>query len=329
MRQLNPLEENSADGSRRAPYRGVMWIHTDDFMVRHDTGSAHPERPARLESILASLRDSPPAELEWKSPHEIAWEKIESIHTPEYVESIRQLEGQTLALDMDTNLSEDSVRAARMAAGAGIDATNTVLDGACASAFALVRPPGHHAERAKAMGYCVFNNIALAAEHAVRERGIDRVLIVDWDVHHGNGTQHIFEDRDDVMVFNSHQWPLYPGTGAATERGTGEGEGFNINVPLPAGSGDEKYEEAFREVLIPAANRFAPQLVLISAGYDAHVLDPLGSMQLTNAGYGRLASLVRGIAEDHADGRVALFLEGGYDLDGLVGGVRSTIAQFA
>jgi acetoin utilization deacetylase AcuC-like enzyme len=302
-----------------------MWIYSDDFMVSHDPGAAHPERPARLESILASLRDAPPANLEWKTPQAAEWAQLTSIHTSEYVESIRALEGQTISLDMDTNLSEDSATAARLAAGAGIDATNAVLDGACGSAFALVRPPGHHAERAKAMGYCVFNNIALAADHAVRERGIERVLIVDWDVHHGNGTQHIFEERADVMVFNTHQWPLYPGTGAKEEQGIGAGEGFNINVPMPAGSGDERYEEAFREVLLPAAARFEPQLVLISAGYDAHVLDPLGSMQVTNAGYGRLAGLVRAIAEEHADGRVVAFLEGGYDLDGLVGGVRATI----
>ncbi len=306
-----------------------MWIYTDEFMLRHDTGTAHPERPARLARILSSLKADPPADLVWNSPRLADWKELESVHDPEYVQSIREVEGQCIVIDQDTVLSKDSVHAARLAAGASLQAVDAVLQGKCKSAFALVRPPGHHAERAKAMGYCVFNNVALAAEHALRHHGLQRVLIIDWDVHHGNGTQDIFEARADVLVFNIHQWPLYPGSGAQAERGVGPGVGFTINVPMPAASGDDQYEEAFRKELLPAAQRFKPELVLLSAGFDAHELDPLGGMQLTDKGYGRLASLVRGIAEEHTQGKVIALLEGGYDLTGLVGGVRATIEALA
>lgn len=302
-----------------------MRIYTDEFMLRHDTGAGHPERSGRLESLLTSLAREPIAGVQVLSPGKATWEQIQRVHDSAYVDQVRALEGQVTQLDTDTCLSEDSVQAACLAAGAGIDAVEAVMNGDCQRAFALVRPPGHHAERDHAMGYCVFNNIAIATEHALASSSLERVLIVDWDVHHGNGTAHIFDQRADVLVFNTHQWPLYPGTGLAAETGSAAGSGLTINVPLPAGSGDADYEIAFRERLLPAAAKFQPQLVMISAGFDAHALDPLGSMQVTDEGFAKLARMVCDIADEHAQGRVVAMLEGGYDLDGLTGGVRATI----
>ena len=240
--------------------------------------------------------------------------------------SARLEDGQAVVLDADTSLSPDSVRAARLAAGAGLCAVEDLVDGTCTSAFAMVRPPGHHAEHDRAMGFCIFNNIAIAAAHAIRNLGIERVLIIDWDVHHGNGTAHLFGHRADVLVFDTHEHPLFPGSGAKSEVGTGPGTNFTINVPMPPGCGDAEYLAAFQDVLVPAADRFAPQLVLVSAGFDAHERDPLGSMRITDGGFGKLATIARSLAEGHAEGRIGLFLEGGYDILGLVGGVRAAIS---
>ena len=184
-------------------------------------------------------------------------------------------------------------------------------------AFCAVRPPGHHAETAKAMGFCLFNNVAIAARYVQKKYGLNRVLIVDWDVHHGNGTQHSFEQDPSILFFSTHQYPHYPGTGRATERGTGAGEGFTINVPMEAGDGDDEYHAIFLNVLLPAAEAFKPEFVIISAGFDAHRDDPLASMGLTEAGYSDLTGLVVGIAKRHAQGRLLSALEGGYNLTAL------------
>jgi acetoin utilization deacetylase AcuC-like enzyme len=201
----------------------------------------------------------------------------------------------------------------------------SVISGDAAQAFALGRPPGHHAERAAGMGFCQFNNIAVAAAHAIADHGVERVLIVDWDVHHGNGTQHIFEDRADVLVFNAHQHPLYPGTGAIDETGRGPGADCTVNAPLPAGSDDATYIALFRELLLPIADAYEPQLILVSAGFDAHERDPLGGMRVTTSGFATLCRMVADLAERQSDGRLALVLEGGYDLDGLAEGVRACV----
>ncbi len=303
-----------------------MRIYTDEFMLRHDTGAGHVERSARLERLHFSLAEQPIPGVSMHKPRLATPEELKLVHDADYVSRILALDGQALALDADTNLSLDSVQAARLAAGAGLCAVEDLVAGLCPSAFALVRPPGHHAEHDRAMGFCVFNNVAIAAAHAVQSLGVKRVLIIDWDVHHGNGTAHIFESRSDVLVFGTHEHPLWPGGGAKSETGTGPGDGFTINVPLPAGCGDTEYLAVFQEVLVPAADRFAPELVLVSAGFDAHERDPLGSMQVTNEGFGRLAGIADDIAERHAQGRIALFLEGGYDIRGLVGGVRAAIS---
>ncbi len=302
-----------------------MRVYTDERMLLHDAGAAQPERPARLKCMLDRLQSEPLPGVQLHGTRLAEWAEIERVHDADYVQKIQSLSGQVASLDWDTNIAEHSVPAARLAAGAGLEAVDAILSGEILRAFAWVRPPGHHAERDRAMGYCIFNNIAIAAEHALQHDDIERVLIVDWDVHHGNGTAHIFDERADVLVFNCHQSPLYPGTGRADERGSGPGEGFTINVPLAAGCGDQEYEAAFLEHLLPAAAAFRPQLVLISAGFDAHERDPLGSMQVTDAGFARLAGLVLDIANQHAQGRVLAMLEGGYDLEGLAGGVWATM----
>jgi acetoin utilization deacetylase AcuC-like enzyme len=194
-----------------------------------------------------------------------------------------------------------------------------------ATAFALVRPPGHHAEADRAMGFCLFNNVAVAAAHAIAAYNLKRVLIVDWDVHHGNGTQHTFEIRRDVLFMSTHMWPEYPGTGDFEEVGRGDGAGFSVNVPLAYGMGDADYSAVFEQVLAPIANAYQPELVLVSAGFDAHEADPLGQMRVTARGFARLCALVKDVADRHARGRLALVLEGGYDLRGLAESVRACV----
>jgi len=306
-----------------------MLILTDAFMERHDTGAGHPERAARLWHVTESLASDPIAGTELVHPRPAEWHELARFHTRAYLDSIEALRGRSVALDIDTVLSPDSVDAAQLAAGACIEGVEAVFTHEAQRAFALVRPPGHHAERHKAMGYCVFNNVAVAAEHALTTLGAQRVLVVDWDVHHGNGTAHGFEDRADVLVFNVHQSPLFPGTGRADETGVDAGLGFTINRPLPAGSGDAEYLAVLERDLVPAARAFAPDLVLVSAGFDAHERDPLGSMRVTDAGFGAMARLVAGIADECCDGRLVGCLEGGYDLAGLTGGLRAAVTEWA
>jgi acetoin utilization deacetylase AcuC-like enzyme len=218
-------------------------------------------------------------------------------------------------------MSPGSLPAAYMAAGGALAAVDAIMRGEIEHAFCAVRPPGHHAESGRAMGFCLFNNVAIAARYVQRKHGLSRVLIVDWDVHHGNGTQHSFEQDSSILFFSTHQYPHYPGTGRETERGTGVGEGFTINVPMEAGDGDDEYHAIFVNVLLPAADAFKPEFVIISAGFDAHRDDPLASMGLTEAGYSDLTGLVAGIARRHAGGRVLSALEGGYNLTALAASV--------
>lgn len=324
-----------------------MLLLTHPMFMEHDTGPGHPERPARLTAILERLRrwessadarrgQGEPSALEvtWREPRPAPHEALLRVHTKPHVDHVLAQRGRHGEAGDEVPLSPASVDAAILAAGAAIDAIEHVFaDRRDADAephphrraFALVRPPGHHAESDRAMGFCVFNNVAIAAAHAIATDRARRVLVVDWDVHHGNGTQEIFEERDDVLFFSVHQWPLYPGTGAATERGRGVGAGFTINVPLAAGGGDDTYRRAFEEVLVPAADRFRPDLVLVSAGFDAHERDPLGGMRVTATGFATLAQIVAGIADTHADGRLAAVLEGGYSLDGLAESVEACV----
>jgi acetoin utilization deacetylase AcuC-like enzyme len=313
----------SMRGKVRRTLADVLLI-TDEAMLNHAPGGGHPERPDRLRAIVDLLKESPVEGTRWMNPAPAKRQWIKRVHEAKYLDQIDSLRGSSAQLDEDTFVSPGSVEAAYLAAGAAVEAVNAVCSSAC-TAFSLVRPPGHHAERERAMGFCLLNNIAIAAAHAIAELGIERVLIVDWDVHHGNGTQHLFEDRQDVLVFNAHQWPLWPGTGALGEVGVGDGEGLTVNCPLPPGFADAGYVSLFKRVLIPIANSYKPQLVLVSAGFDAHRDDPLGGMNVTEHGFAAVCAIVREMANEHAQGRLALMLEGGYDLRGLSHSVHECV----
>jgi acetoin utilization deacetylase AcuC-like enzyme len=306
------------------PERAVI-LH-DERMLAHDPGPGHPERPDRLRAIVGELEREPVKGVERVTPRAALRSHIERIHAPRYVDQVDALRGRSAQLDPDTAVSPKSVEAAYLAAGAAIQAVEIA---GRSKAFALVRPPGHHAERDRPMGFCLFNNIAIAAAHAIAELGVKRVLIVDWDVHHGNGTQHAFYDRSDVLVFNTHQHRLFPDTGELDEVGTGRGEGFTVNCPLPPGMDDATYMAIFERILLPVANAFQPDLVLVSAGFDAHRDDPLGGMNVTENGFATLCAMVRGIADQHAGGKLALALEGGYNLGALARSVRACLEVLA
>ena len=304
---------------------GGVLLLSDRAMIEHDPGPGEPERPQRLAAILERLEAHDDGPGRWRRPAAAPREAIERIHRAGYVDHLESFRGRRATLGVDTFVGPESLPAAYLAAGAALDAVTAVVGGEFARAFCLVRPPGHHAEAAQAMGFCFFNNIAIAAAQARSVLGCARIAILDWDVHHGNGTQHTFEDRPDVLVANTHQWPLYPGTGAADEVGTGAGAGYTINVPLPAGFGDAEYLAVFRELVIPVVESYEPDLVLVSAGFDAHERDPLGSMQVTTEGFAALCALVRDLADRSAGGRLVLVLEGGYDLQGLAESVAACV----
>jgi len=288
--------------------------------LEHDMGAGHPESPNRLRAIMQQLERSGTAGRVTKiEPRKAEEEWITQIHSPSYVASLNthQPASGRVSLDPDTSMSPGSLPAAYLAAGGALAAADAIMRGDVEHVFCAVRPPGHHAEAARAMGFCLFNNVAIAARYVQKRFGLSRVLIVDWDVHHGNGTQHSFEQDPSILFFSTHQYPHYPGTGRATERGSGAGEGFTINVPMEAGEGDEEYHDIFLKVLLPAADEFKPEFVIISAGFDAHRDDPLASMGLTEFGYSDLTGLVAGIAKRHAQGRLLSSLEGGYNLNAL------------
>jgi acetoin utilization deacetylase AcuC-like enzyme len=286
-------------------------IYHPDYLL-HETGS-HPERKERLIAIM-QLIEGTGIDLRKIKPDPASIEEIRYVHDPDYITKVREYSERGLPLDPDTVLCKASYHAALLAAGGMIRAIDLAAEGE--NAFALVRPPGHHALPDRGMGFCLFNNIAIGARHA-QKIGYDRVLIVDWDVHHGNGTQQIFYDDPSVFYFSVHQYPHYPGTGSSDETGTGAGQGYTLNVPLPAGSGDAEYTRAFEEILMPAAIGFDPDIVLVSAGFDAHIDDPLAGMAVTAGEFGRMASIVSSIADRCCEGRLAITLEGGYDLHAL------------
>jgi acetoin utilization deacetylase AcuC-like enzyme len=295
-------------------------ISTSPIFLAHDTGPNHPEQPHRLTWILDHLEKTGLSRRLLSAqprPCDRAW--IERIHDPEYVCRVEEAcrRGDVLIDSMDTAICPASFDAAVLAAGAGIVLAEAVLAGKARNGMALVRPPGHHAERSTALGFCLFNNVAVLAAWLLARPGIERVLIVDWDVHHGNGTQRSFWEDPKVFYFSIHQWPYYPGTGAATETGRGAGVGTTLNVPAPAGWGDEEYLRVFRTVLSPAALEFDPDFVLISAGFDAHAQDPLAGMQVTEEGYRAMTRQIMEIADECCGGRIVSLLEGGYDSQAL------------
>jgi acetoin utilization deacetylase AcuC-like enzyme len=301
-----------------------VWLHHSSSL-RHDTG-AHPERAARMQAIdrVLSARD-------W-----LGFDRVESppvdravlaaVHPADYVASIERVAGAGGGfLDMDTVISQDSFEAALHSAGGAVRMVELLLEGATPCAFSAHRPPGHHATRAQAMGFCLFNNIAVAAQHALDGCGLERVMILDWDVHHGNGTNDIFRRSADVLFVSIHQSPLYPGTGPAGDVGAGDGRGFTVNLPVPPGSGDDVFCALVDRVAVPLAREFAPQLLLISAGYDAHREDPLGECDMTEEGYAAMTRSMRRVGEE-IEAPVGCVLEGGYGLEALAHSVAATLA---
>lgn len=298
-----------------------MLVLSDHRMQAHEPGPHHPESPARLRAAENALIDLTGLDIRSATP--AMHEHILRVHPADYMAGIEQYRDRSGIIDGDTVLSEGSVAASWLAAGACIQAVESVVSAEFDSALALVRPPGHHAEPNRAMGFCLFSNIAIAAAHARAALGCKKILIVDWDVHHGNGTQAAFYERSDVFFFSVHQSPLYPGTGHPKERGAKEGMGYTLNVPLPAGCADPNYFVLFRDGLSEVAARFKPDLVLVSAGFDAHRDDPLAQMNLSDEGFAALCGITQDIATEHTNHGVVLVLEGGYNLDALGRSVRA------
>jgi len=288
-------------------------LYTHPACLAHDPGPGHPECPARLEAVLHAVRAAFPL-APWREAPRATRDALLRVHTRDLVSRLLDtpFDGR-LRLDEDTAMSVDSAEATLRAVGAGTAAVDAVMAGEHTQAFCAVRPPGHHSTRGVAMGFCLFNSVAVAAAHAVHEHGLERVVIADFDVHHGNGSQDIFAGDARVMYASSHQWPLYPDSGRADERGVGN----VVNAPLPPGAGSVAFRAAWRERLLPALDGFRPQLLLISAGFDAHRLDPLAQLELEADDYSWITGELVGIAVRHAQGRIVSMLEGGYDLDAL------------
>ena len=311
---------------KQMPEKAKTGFLYDDIYIKHLTGSGHPEAPERLTVIVNRLKDKglygQLSELK-SSPAPVEW--ITTVHNREYVERVRQScqKGAKYLDSMDVPISEQSYEAAVAAVGGVLSAVDAVIDGEIENAFCAVRPPGHHAMEDTAMGFCIFNNIAIAARYIQNKYLLERVLIVDWDVHHGNGTQAAFYDDPNVLYFSVHQYPFYPMTGDESERGLGKGLNYNINVPMPAGCGDSEYKEAFEEILKPTALAFEPEFVLISAGFDAQEMDLLGGMGVTAEGFAELTRIVKGLAERCCEGRIVSILEGGYNLENLPDAVEA------
>jgi acetoin utilization deacetylase AcuC-like enzyme len=295
----------------------------------HLTPVGHPERPERaevLQAVATSFKESGGEVIE---PRAATDEDLLRVHTEEHLEAIVATRGKATMIDEDTFTSPDSEAIARLGAGAVLAGVDRVLDGPKGSrALVLVRPPGHHAEADRAMGFCLYSNIAVGAAYA-RSRGCARVAIVDYDVHHGNGTQWIFYEDPTVLFASSHQYPFYPGTGAASEKGRGPGLGFTLNIPLEAGTQDAEIEQRYKAEVIPALRAFKPNLLMISAGFDAHEMDPLGQLRMTTAGFGRLTKMLVSAADELCEGRVVLVTEGGYDLKALGDSLKAVIAVCA
>jgi acetoin utilization deacetylase AcuC-like enzyme len=291
----------------------VGFLYDERFLL-HAPPSGHPERPERLKNTITHLKQLPLwNELVHISPVAATERDILAVHSKEHFHFIKSVcaRGGGMLDEGDTHAVSASFDVAMLAAGAVCTAIDSVLTKKVDAAFCAVRPPGHHAEKNHPMGFCLFNNVAVGARYAQRQHGVQRVAILDWDVHHGNGTQHIFEDDPTVLYISLHQYPFYPGTGARDEKGTGDGEGFTLNIPLPAGTGEERYIEAFTEEVVPALHKFQPELLIISAGFDAHRDDPLGGMLLSDGSFAKFTALVNGIAP------IVSVLEGGYDLEAL------------
>ncbi len=306
-------------------------IVRDVRYLDHRPGSFHPESPKRLEAIYSMLdrRDMEGVFLNLPA-RPVTRDELLQVHSSQYVDMILSTAGKgRRSLDPDTAVSEGSCEAALLAAGGVCEAISEVVSGDMDNAFALVRPPGHHAESNRAMGFCIFNNLAVGARYAQQMPGIRRILVVDWDLHHGNGTQHTFEEDPSILYYSTHQYPYYPGSGAHTQSGRGRGKGYTVNVPLASGHGDNEYIGIFESTLKPVGLEFKPDLVLVSAGFDIYENDPLGGMQVTPSGFAGLMRSVMDIADACCGGKVVVTLEGGYHLNGLQESVCAVIRELA
>ncbi|MBN2108402.1 MAG: histone deacetylase [Deltaproteobacteria bacterium] len=306
---------------------GRTVVLKDTCFLGHVTQHGHPESPERLEAIYAMLQNADMAGcVEEISPRRAAKAEIALNHSPAYIDRIAATAGRPpLSLDPDTGTSEGSWNAAAHAVGAVLDGIDRILSGAADNAFALVRPPGHHAEYSQAMGFCLFNNIAIGARYLLEKHNMQRVLIFDWDIHHGNGTQHSFYANPQVLYVSTHQYPYYPGTGAFEETGDNAGRGFTVNVPLSGGQGDSDYACILREILVPLALEYQPEFVLVSAGFDIYQHDPLGTMEVTPQGFYAMTDIIRELADTVCGGRLLLVLEGGYHVLGIAEAVKQTL----
>ncbi|OGW72554.1 MAG: hypothetical protein A2Y02_02510 [Omnitrophica bacterium GWA2_52_12] len=292
----------------------------DPRFLEHATGTGHPECPERLTAILNHLQPLP-----WFSalkqfvPKPAREEWLQTIHSADYLQRARETcrSGSPLLDTPDVPISENSYDIAKLAAGGSLELADRLMAGDIQNGFALLRPPGHHAERDLAMGFCLFNNVAILARYLQQHHGLEKIAILDWDVHHGNGTQHSFEEDPSVFYISLHQFPFYPGTGRAAENGAGRGKGYTLNCPMRAGAGDWDYEQAFSLQILPALENYKPDAILISAGFDAHRVDPLGQINLSTEFYGWMTERVLEIAARHSRGRILSLLEGGYDLTAL------------
>lgn len=292
----------------------------DERFLDHDTGLHHPERPERLVAVMEALANQP-----WRdallglaaTPADVA--VIESIHSLDYIRRAEATcrSGAPFLDTRDVSISDSSCDVAKLAAGTPLVLADAIVAGTIANGFAALRPPGHHAEHDAAMGFCLFNNVAILARYLQHRHGVDKVAIVDWDVHHGNGTQHSFEQDPSVLYVSTHQYPYYPGTGSASETGSGRGRGATLNCPMPGGATDTAYERAFAEQILPRLDAFAPEFIIISAGFDAHRDDPLADVQLSTACFGWMTDRLLEVADHHAGGRLVSVLEGGYHVDRL------------
>ncbi|HVH47287.1 MAG TPA: histone deacetylase [Labilithrix sp.] len=296
---------------------------SDPRFFQHRSAAYHPERPERLDAAQAAIdraRSSAGLVFSRIEPRAATEEELARVHEPDFLKWMSTLRGKEGYIDADTFVGPESVAIAELAAGGTVALVDKLLDGPVKKGFALVRPPGHHARPGHAMGFCLFNNVAIAAAHA-RARGLERIAIVDWDVHHGNGTQDAFYGDPHVLYVSTHQFPFYPGTGAVLENGERDGKGYTINVPLTAGGGDAIYRGAFERVIIPALEQYRPELVIVSAGFDASARDPLAEMALSADAFGWMGRALRRVADHSAQGRVLVALEGGYDLIALEAGL--------
>jgi len=306
--------------------RRVGFVY-DDAFLQHDTGEGHPERADRLRHLMEALeKTNLLTELTNIAATPAAIEAVERVHPRSYIEHVQSAckKGRFL-LDSDTVVSEASFDIALLAAGGVMNACHSVMQSETQHAFCAIRPPGHHAEASRAMGFCLFNNVAVAARYLQEEHALEKVCVIDWDVHHGNGTQAIFYDDPTVFYISTHQHPLYPGTGRAEETGVGNGEGATLNFPLAPGQGDEVYLNLFENEIARAVRDFGPDFLLISAGFDAHRDDPLANMELSTSGFAEMTRIVRELADECCEGRLVSALEGGYDLDALAQSVEQQL----